>query len=480
MTSCELAVSSGTGNVYIDDNGKDGKFFNVTLETPGFLRITMYHSITATFNVTIFCELKDSKFVLQTRSQNAHIAVVAERKSHLFSCENVSDVDPYIYKQLTLKLDGVVLGRTNITFQLMAVYGDDEYLSLVELPDAGNDTKAADKILYFYPVTVFKTMGPLDKIFRAVIYLFLICSTIGFGVKLDLQVVKECLKKPLAPIIGFVCQYGFMPSIAYGISKLVVADDPAVALGIFVAGCCPGGGVSNIYAFLLKGDISLSITMTAISTIAALGMLPLWVYTLGVTFVREGTQLNIPFVQIVTALAVIIIPLFVGLLIKFKFERLAKILVKIIKPVSIIAIIILITIGMYTNRYIFSLFSPKIVFAGCLLPYIGYLLGGLASLIARQPWTRVKTIAIETGLQNTGIAIVLLMYSFPSPDGELAAVAAIASALMTPLPLFLVTVPYLIYNKCKERRYAKVPTKNGDLKNGKVKDEMVGDKLTAV
>lgn len=210
------------------------------------------------------------------------------------------------------------------------------------------------------------------------------------------------------------------------------------------------------------------------------GMLPLWVYTLGVTFVHQGTQLNVPFTQIASALAVIIIPLFLGLLIKFKFERVAKITVKIIKPVSIIAVIILISIGMYTNRHIFFLFSPKIVFAGCLLPYIGYTLGGFAAFLSRQSWTRIKTIAIETGLQNTGIAIVLLMYSFPSPDGELAAVAAIASALMTPLPLFAITIPYLIYNKCKDRKYAKVPTKNGEIDNGKLKKESVKDKLTTV
>ena len=59
--------------------------------------------------------------------------------------------------------------------------------------------------------------------------------------------------------------------LGYGIAKLVTADRPDVALGIFVAACCPGGGASNIYSFLLGGDLSLSITMTALSTIMALG-----------------------------------------------------------------------------------------------------------------------------------------------------------------------------------------------------------------
>lgn len=205
-----LVSCQSTDNIYTHvDANETGTFFNVTLESPKALKITMYGSITAAFNVTIFCESSDTKFMLRTRSLDTHVAVVAERKIYMFSCANVTDINPYITDELVLKLDGVILGRTNLTFQLTTVYGDDEYVSFVEL--SANDT---DDVFYMYPITVFKIMGPLDHVFRVIIYLFLILSTVGFGVKLDLQVVKECLKKPLAPIIGFVCQYGFMPTVS--------------------------------------------------------------------------------------------------------------------------------------------------------------------------------------------------------------------------------------------------------------------------
>jgi sodium/bile acid cotransporter 3/5 len=115
--------------------------------------------------------------------------------------------------------------------------------------------------------------------------------------------------------------------------------------------------------------------------------------------------------------------------------------------------------------------------AGCMLPYFGYILGGLIAFVVRLPWERVKTVAIETGMQNTGIAIILMMFAFPPPDGFIAAVAPIASAIMTPLPLFAITIPYLIYRRCNKEKYATVPTENG---KSTEMDEYPADKTVKV
>lgn len=220
-------------------------------------------------------------------------------------------------------------------------------------------------------------------------------------------------------------------------------------------------------------------------------MLPFWLYTLGQEFIDETANVSIPFVNIVTTLIILIVPLFVGLLIKYKLPKVRKIFLKVVTPVTVVAIIILLTVGIYSNLYIFKLFKPRIVLAGCLLPYIGYVLGGIISLIFRQPWERVKTISIETGMQNTGIAIILMIVAFPPPYGEIAAVAPIASGVMTPLPIFVITIAYLIYKRCNKDKYDKVPVKNGTKEKGtkekgtkKEKGEceldLVGEKLSAV
>lgn len=200
------------------------------------------------------------------------------------------------------------------------------------------------------------------------------------------------------------------------------------------------------------------------------GMMPLWLYTLGQQFI-DGT-VQVPFLNIFTTLLILIVPLFVGVFLQHKLPKVTKVLIKVIRPVTVVCIVLLLTVGIYSNLYIFKLFKPKIVLAGCLLPYFGYLLGGLIAFIFRLPWQRVKTVAIETGMQNTGIAMILMMYAFPPPDGFIAAVAPIASAVMTPLPLFLITVPYLIYKRCNKNKYDSVPNENGSTKkneNGSTK-----------
>ena len=225
-------------------------------------------------------------------------------------------------------------------------------------------------------------------------------------------------------------------------------------------------------------------------------MLPAWIYSLGVLFIADKS-VKIPFSSVAISLAILLVPLAFGVLLRTKFPDMAKKVQKALKPVIVFSAIILITVGVYSNLYIFRLFEPRVVLAACLLPYIGYLIGGVVSAIFRQPWRRIKTIIIETGMQNTSIAYILLTTSFVAPMGDLAAVAPVASAVMTPLPPFLITVCYLLYQKF-QKRYDPV-TQDGDelqdksgaketeqfkdkdkIKEYNVEDELMNKKLTAV
>ena len=200
-------------------------------------------------------------------------------------------------------------------------------------------------------------------------------------------------------------------------------------------------------------------------------MLPAWVYSLGSLFLKDY-DVKIPFSSVAISLCILIVPLGVGVFLRNKFPKCAKRLNKALKPVIVFFAIVLIVVGIYSNLFIFRLFKPRVVLAACLLPYIGYIVGGTIATIFRQPWKRIKTIAIETGMQNTSIAYILLTSSFPVPMGDLAAVAPVASAVMTPLPPFLTTIVYLTYLKCK-KKYQPV-AKEGDEVNEK--NEKNGEK----
>ena len=147
-------------------------------------------------------------------------------------------------------------------------------------------------------VAIVQTSRTLVRIFTYVIMVMVILNTINMGCALDLQVVKECFKKPIGPAVGALSQFIVMPlvssvrlkkldscyqqvesklstsfllQLSYGIGYAMF-DDPMFRLGLFVLGCCPGGNGSNFWCILLRADINLSITMTFCSTILALGM----------------------------------------------------------------------------------------------------------------------------------------------------------------------------------------------------------------
>ena len=182
-------------------------------------------------------------------------------------------------------------------------------------------------------------------------------------------------------------------------------------------------------------------------------MVPLWLFTVGQKVIYR-TDIQIPFENILTSLAGLIIPVGIGLALQWKKPEWAKYVVKAIRPIMIIFFILVFTLGVYANLYIFEVMknTPEILLAGALVPYIGFLFGGLVAGLTCQSWQRIRTIAIETGIQNTGIAIVLLKVSLPPPDNDISIVAPIAAAIFTPVPMLVAITGYEIYKRCYRKK----------------------------
>ncbi|XP_046543689.1 ileal sodium/bile acid cotransporter-like [Haliotis rubra] len=464
LTLLLSVAASSTNNtfLYIPWTNADISF-NSTYNTTSDFRISvspspsvhMFMEASAILNVSYFivCDSPDRVYNLSVYTTENKVAFLAQPGDFSIRCNNISKLasraiplekSTRVSGTFSINLRSDLIGRTWLVFET-----DRNRSSPQETQsDTETTTGQPENNVQRYMIVVTRNARPIDTVFNVVMYLFVIASTIGMGCKIELGVVKSVLRKPVAPAVGFFCQYLVMPLIAFGVAKLVTFDIPAVGLGIFACGICPGGGASNIYSYLLGGDLSLSATMTTISNIGALGMVPLWMFTLGQQFHDDKMQINIPYANIIQTLASVILPIFVGIIIKYKFQKVAAVIVKVLKPVTLITIVILLTFGIYANLFIFRLFKPSTFLAGCLLPYCGYIIGGLVGLMFRQPWYRVKTIAIETGIQNVMVAYLMLQLALPPPDGDLAAVGPLASAVMTPLPLFVLAIGYTIYLKC--------------------------------
>lgn len=176
---------------------------------------------------------------------------------------------------------------------------------------------------------------------------------------MSLSTIKDILRKPVGPLICFVCQFLFMPLAAYGLGLALFPNAHEMALGLFFVGISPGGGASNMWTLLLAGNLNLSLAMTTISTLAAFGMMPLWIFSLGKT-IFDRANLGVPYARIASMAAGLLIPLAIGLLIQRFMPRTTRILVRIMKPLSLILIIFIVIFAIITNFYIFKLFSWQV------------------------------------------------------------------------------------------------------------------------
>ncbi|XP_035215148.1 ileal sodium/bile acid cotransporter-like [Stegodyphus dumicola] len=295
-------------------------------------------------------------------------------------------------------------------------------------------------------VVVVRQDKVINKVFTAFVATIVTINYINMGCALDIGVVKKVLKRPIGPAVGFVCQFLVMPLVSYGVGYLLF-EDPVLRLGLFTFGCSPGGGASNMWTVLLGGNLNLSITMTFVSTLAALATIPLWLFTLGKT-ILEGTNIVIPYSNILISLASLTIPIGLGLLIQRYFPKVASRSKKILAPICIIMIIGIIILASVANSYMFYMLTWQMVIAASLSVWTGFIAGALASMVFRFPTTDMVAVAVETGIQNSGIAFVLLSYTLKPPVSEMASVVPVAGSIITPIPLFVIYCYQRFRNCC--------------------------------
>ncbi|XP_013105483.2 hepatic sodium/bile acid cotransporter [Stomoxys calcitrans] len=301
---------------------------------------------------------------------------------------------------------------------------------------------------------VLRKIGTMDYVFQILVGIFVMALYTNFGAVLELDALKQILIRPIGPLIGFLGQFVVMPVLSFFIGYLLFRDMIELRLGLFFTGSTPGGGASNIFTVVLNGNLNLSITMTAISNLAAFGMMPLWIFTLGALIFKDG-NLVVPYKTIATMSFSLVIPLSIGIAMQKYYPNMAKKMSKLLKPFAFGFILIIMVFAFTVNSYMFKLFSWKILIASSALPWIGYVIGWLMAIICRQSPRDALTIAIETGIQNTGIAIFMLNFALPQPQADMTSAVPVASSMVTPLPLLVIYVIRKIFCRSSMERVEK-------------------------
>lgn len=220
----------------------------------------------------------------------------------------------------------------------------------------------------------------------------------GMGTTLSLWDFGRVIKMPKGVLVGIVCQFTIMPFVGWGIAK-AFSFPPEIAAGIILIGSCPSGLASNVMSYLAKANLALSITLTAVATILAPVLTPFYMKVLGGEFIDISYWKM--FIDIVK---VVILPIGVGLIFHHLLQSRFKILDTIMPIVSMAGIAIILIVIIAMGRDDLLAVGLMLVVAVFLHNMLGYFLGYWSSRLVRMPEQDCRTIALEVGMQNGGLA----------------------------------------------------------------------------
>ena len=253
---------------------------------------------------------------------------------------------------------------------------------------------------------------------------------LGMGLGLTVADFKRILVEPKAVIFGLVAQLLLLPFVGFVLISFFSLN-PELAVGVMILAACPGGPTSNLVTYLAKGNVALSITLTAISSVITVFTIPLVVNLAMQTFLGAETTLQLPFVTTVVRIAVItLIPVSLGLVLQAKAPGVAARVEKWVKWLSLFflgLIIVGLLVKERANVAGFFLQAGGVTFMLMAVSMaLGYAIATLASLDSRS----ATAITIEVGIQNGTLAIAIASAPTFLNNPTMAIPAAIYSLLM--------------------------------------------------
>ena len=229
----------------------------------------------------------------------------------------------------------------------------------------------------------------------------------GMGTTMKLSDFSVVFKRPRDVVIGCLAQFIVMPLLAFSLGKLFCLDNELL-VGVVLVGTCPGGTSSNVITYLSKGDTALSVGMTSVNTLLAPLLTPL------LTYLYLKTTVNVDIGSMfLSIIQVVIIPITLGLIINKLFGNITRKVSDALPAVSVTAICLIVASVVSHN-------SEKILSTGLIIlavvvlhNLLGYLCGYLIGVLFKMDLPRKKAIAIEVGMQNSGLATTLAGSAFP-------------------------------------------------------------------
>ena len=261
------------------------------------------------------------------------------------------------------------------------------------------------------------------------------------GIDLNKKAFLDVVKNPKAVVLGLIGQIVLLPMLAFAVAW--VLDLPAVYfMGLVLVACCPGGSSSNVFSMLAKGDVALSVTLTALSSVITLFTLPIIMeFVASAVSNMLGMQIHLPIGKLlVQNLLLLFVPMLLGSLFKHYFSVAAEKVKKVLSKVAFPALMTLALVFFYQYKNEILENFALLGLSAAVLILVAMLCSSGISRMGKFTDAVRRTIVIEVGMQNAAQAIAIASSPFIFNSGEMAIPAIVYALLMNVILLLYVFV----------------------------------------
>ena len=232
---------------------------------------------------------------------------------------------------------------------------------------------------------------------------------LGMGLTLQWQDFNQIIQTPKWVFLGLLLQFSLMPLMGWGLGILFDLP-PFFAVGLILVASCPGGTASNVIAYLARANVALSVAMTTCSTLAGIILTPYLTASL------SGNYLSVDaWGLFYSTLKVVLLPVTLGVILNQYFPKFTQKAIPFAPPVAVVLIVLIVASIIGQGKEIILTAGLNLIFAIMILHLFGFILGYILSRILIKDSAASKTIAIEVGMQNSGLGAVLARENFTNP-----------------------------------------------------------------
>ncbi|MFY9210927.1 MAG: bile acid:sodium symporter [Aestuariivita sp.] len=281
---------------------------------------------------------------------------------------------------------------------------------------------------------------------QALLALMIFVIMLGMGASLTPRDFYLALRRPYGLAIGVISQYGFMPLIGFLLVTFLTVPQ-AIAMGILIMSCMPGGTTSNIFTYFSKGNLALSVLMTVTSTITGVVLIPIVLVVYA-----TALDLDIPRENIIATLVLLLVPVAIGMALR-KINANVGAVTEFLGSALALFFIVFLMVSWVPRNWRFLLeTTPATYVAAIGLGVMGIAIGYMFARALRLHPRNARTVALETGIQNGPLAIAIIVFTFSGTQAQEVMAVPVLYSLFIVIVSTLVTLIFRRANTAAEQK----------------------------